>query len=202
MLARQPRRHVFVDELRVVAHQRAVHLLAADLAARIDHELDDQRRAIDVRKERREIVREALGEHRKDGEARVERRRRARGVLVDRAVLRHEGVDVGDADQNANVAVRQALAHLDLIEIARLAVVDRRPEERTQIALAVDEGGLVAGERSDLGDDVALEVGVEPVVGERLPRGADDVELRHGRASVARGATEVQAHGPSDGSFV
>ena len=55
-------------------------------------------------------------------------------VLVDGRVRRNERVDVGDRHQHLDVAVRQPLGHLDLIEVARRVVVDRRPEQAAQIA--------------------------------------------------------------------
>ncbi len=54
-------------------------------------------------------------------------------MFVDRRVFRNERVDVGHADGEANRAVGQSLGDFDLIEVARLRVVDRRPRAVAQI---------------------------------------------------------------------
>jgi len=67
-------------------------------------------------------------------DARVDRRRLARGMLIDRRLFRNEGIDVGDAYHHLDAAVGKAFGKLDLIEIARSVVVDRRPQKAAQIA--------------------------------------------------------------------
>jgi len=44
-----------------------------------------------------------------------------------------KGIHVGDADQDLDVAIGQALGDLDLVEIFRGVVVDRRPEQVAQV---------------------------------------------------------------------
>ena len=55
-------------------------------------------------------------------------------MLVDRGLLRDEGINVGDADHDFHVAIGDAFGDLDLIEVARGVVVDGRPEQIAQIA--------------------------------------------------------------------
>jgi hypothetical protein len=57
-----------------------------------------------------------------------------RREAVERRVLRHERVDVGDADHHLGRAGRQAFGHFELIEIARGVVVDRRPRQVPEVA--------------------------------------------------------------------
>src|SRR5438045_3863303 len=45
----------------------------------------------------------------------------------------HERIDVGDAELDANDVAGETLGDLDLIEIRRLAVVDRRPQKRSLV---------------------------------------------------------------------
>ena len=54
----------------------------------------------------------------------IQRRRLARGGLIDRRTLRHERVDIRDPDQDLGRSVRQPFRYFDLIEIFRGVVVD------------------------------------------------------------------------------
>ena len=94
---------------------------------RVDHRLDRDREAVLAFVERRAVRRQLFGQHRKDVDAGVDRRAVGERVLVDRRALRHERIDVGDGDDEPDIAVGQPLRDLDLVEIARLVVVDRRP---------------------------------------------------------------------------
>ncbi len=65
---------------------------------------------------------------------RVDRARVLRGVLVDRRAAVHERVDVGDPDAHADTRRRgRRSSDLDLIEVARVVVVDRRPRQMPKI---------------------------------------------------------------------
>ena len=55
------------------------------------------------------------------------------GMRVDCAVAGHQGVDVSDAHQNADVAVWKLVGDLDLVEILRGVVVNRGPEQVAQV---------------------------------------------------------------------
>ena len=69
-------------------------------------------------------------------------------------------VDVGDAEFDPNDAVRPPLGHLDLIEVGRLVVVDRRPRERSFVdglgTDADDDASPLEGVRDGRLDPVAL----------------------------------------------
>ena len=72
------------------------------------------------------------------------------GVLVDGGVALHERVDVGDGDEDLHAAPLGAgwLRDRELIQVARVVVVDRTPGEVAEIAAAVAARG--AGQLSDL----------------------------------------------------
>ena len=135
----EPRAHVLVDELRVVAQARAVHLGRDDRPVRGDRHVRHDREAIDAGEQRGHVARQLVRQHRERRHAGVERRGVRRGMAVEGRLLRDEHVDVRDADPHADRAVGEALRDLDLIEVGRLAVVDRRPE---QLALVAHVGGI------------------------------------------------------------
>jgi hypothetical protein len=50
-------------------------------------------------------------------------------VAVERRILLYERVDIGVGDRDLHRATRQGFSNRQLIEIARVAIVDRRPEQ-------------------------------------------------------------------------
>ena len=54
-------------------------------------------------------------------------------MSIDGRVFGDKSIDVGDADHYFDVAIGQALGNLDLVEIFRCIVVDRRPKQIAQI---------------------------------------------------------------------
>ena len=58
----------------------------------------------------------------------VDGRRFPRGMPINGALLRNEGVYVGNADENFDIAVRQSFRNFDLIQIAGSIIVNRRPQ--------------------------------------------------------------------------
>ena len=130
-----------------------------------DHELDDDGELVARFQQRRGAGRELLRQHREiPARPCTPSSSASRRVLVDRRILRHERVDVGDGDQHPRRAVGQPLGDLELIEIARRVVVDGRPEQTAQVADigpdAVAE--RVAGNFSELSGDLGVEHQVEP----------------------------------------
>ena len=85
---------------------------------------------------------------------------------IDGCPLGGHRIDVGDAHQHANAAGR-ALRPLDLVQIARVVVVDGRPGERGEIAQS--HGGARI-ESIQLALDLGREVGFEPAVDHFLAR--------------------------------
>jgi hypothetical protein len=55
-------------------------------------------------------------------------------MTVDGGAGLHERIDVRDCHEDLHRAVRGRLGHRELIEIARVVVVDRRPQALAQIA--------------------------------------------------------------------
>jgi hypothetical protein len=113
---------------------RAIHVGGDDLAARRDRHLDDDRETFLALVQRREIRRQPLRQHREDLRVGVHRRRVGARMTVDGAAGLHERIDVGDRHEDLHRAVRGRLGHRELIEIARVVVVDRRPQALAQIA--------------------------------------------------------------------
>jgi len=129
----EPGSHRVIGELRFVADDGAVDVARLDCARGIDHELDDNRGAVDIGEQGRGSGRKLVGDHREIHDAGIDRGGFARGMLVDGGIFGDEGVDVGDAYHDLNAAVGQALGYFDLVEVFRGVVVDRRPEQAAQI---------------------------------------------------------------------
>ena len=159
-----------VGELRLVPHDRAVHVGGDDRPSRVDHHLDDERQARLILSERREIGREPLREHREDLGRGVDRRGVGSRMVVDGGARRHERVDVGHRDEDLDRSVAHRRRDGELIEIPGVVVVDRAPEEVAKIA---DRG---AGVGRRLRDGLGLlerggrEVREEPALAHRSVR--------------------------------
>ena len=83
-VARQPRAHRRIGELRAIADQSAIHIAAADATGGRHREIDDDRGSIFVGTKRGEIRREALRQHREDAGRGVNGRRIDGGVRIHR----------------------------------------------------------------------------------------------------------------------
>jgi hypothetical protein len=55
-------------------------------------------------------------------------------VSVDRGTFFYQRVDVGDGNEDFNRTARHGFSNRELIEIAGIVVIDRRPEQTAQIA--------------------------------------------------------------------
>src|SRR5205085_3064887 len=100
-----------------------------------------------------------------------------RGVAVEARAGGNEGVHVRDADEHAVAAPGEALGVLDLVEVARLSVVNRRPKESAHVPDG--RAGRCALARALVGHDFLLgfgrEVWVEARVEHRLTGDGADV---------------------------
>ena len=108
----------------------------------------------------------------------VDRGRVGPRVAVDGGVLLHQRIDVGDGDEDpAPSPAAAGCATVELIEVARIVVVDRNPMQVAQVS------NIDAGCRGRSADPVALrdhsrrEVRQEPAFPHRLVRDALEVAL-------------------------
>ena len=77
-----------------------------------------------------------------------------------------------ETDEQTDRLVRQLRRDLDLIEVARLEVVDRRPRQVTEIAHAID--GI---DPRDLGVEVGRQVRREPVLVQHAAGDREQVDV-------------------------
>ena len=77
--------------------------------------------------QRRKIGRKLFGKHRKYLALGINGDRVLCSMFIDRRVFCNRGIDIGDADQHPYIAIRQSLGILDLIQIPRGRIIDRRP---------------------------------------------------------------------------
>ena len=72
----------------------------------------------------RQIGRELLRQHRKNLRSGVDGGGVAAGVIVDRGAALHECVDVRNCNQNLDRSLRKRLGDGELVQIARIVIVD------------------------------------------------------------------------------
>ena len=159
-----------VHEMRVILHARAVHVIGLDRTVGSDDVLDDKCKAIDVRVERGEVGRQARRQHGKDDCGRVDRRRVHRGMPVDRRAFRRGHVHVGDCHEHADTVAGQRLGDRQLIEIARVVVIDRTPLPILEIAHRLGRCGWRIAKRSGLCDRIRRKVRLEAAFAHRGSR--------------------------------
>ena len=149
----------------MISDHRPVDIGSRHDAVRTDRHVDDEGRAILVLVERGQIGRELRRQHREDPRRCVHRGRVRARVAVERGPLDHERVNVGDGDQEPGAA--RGDADLELIEIPRVVVVDRRPGQVAEVAQA---GFVRCREVRELGVRLRRPVRLEPVLHHRPPR--------------------------------
>ena len=71
-------------------------------------------------------------------------------VLVDGGVLANQGIHIGNGDQDAHRAIGQHLAGRELVEIARVVVVDGAPEQAGQVTHFTAMGLAEVGDGGEL----------------------------------------------------
>ena len=161
-LAVEPGPDAAVGELRLVPDARAVDVGRRDRPVVAHDKVDHHGEALLVVRQRREVGRELLGEHRKDARRRVDGRRVSAGVGVDRGVPADERVHFRNGDEHAYPATGKLLRDGELIEVARVVVVDRRPCESSEVARRCVGRG--AAERVRLTERGRREVRLEAAV--------------------------------------
>jgi hypothetical protein len=108
----------------------------------IDHKFDYYARAILVLEQGSQPRRQGLGNHGEVAHTGIDGRGLLRGVIVNRRAFAHQGIDIGDSDQHSGCPVGQLLGDFDLIEVPRRVIVDRRPQQVSQIAPGADGRAL------------------------------------------------------------
>src|SRR5271169_1222233 len=100
-----------------------------------------------------------------------------RSMLIDRRAHGDVAIHIGDANPDSNAAIR-ALRDLDLIQVPGRIVIDRRPEERPQVAHIASRGRRRAVcESSQLLLDRRWEIRIEAVVNHLLAGGERKIEV-------------------------
>ena len=124
----------------MVAHQCPVDLAGPDGTVRVDQQLDHQGEPILTRDQGRAPEGELLREHGVAHNAGEDGRGVGSGMAVERRRLGDPGVDVGNGHAEASGTIWLHIGSRDLIEVARRALVDRDPGERTQVTgVGVDQ---------------------------------------------------------------
>jgi hypothetical protein len=55
-------------------------------------------------------------------------------MIIDGRASWYKSINISDAYQNFDIPVRQALGDLNLVEVSRSIIVDRRPQQVSKIA--------------------------------------------------------------------
>ena len=121
-------------ELRLVAQNRAIQATGLYNPGTVDQKLGHHAQPVLIFEQGSLSRRKLFRKHRKIPHSGVHGRRFTTGVLIDRSQLGHERIDVGDPDHDPDPAIGQTLGNLDLVEVARGVVVDRRPEQISKVA--------------------------------------------------------------------
>ena len=158
-----------VGQLRLVPHERTVHIRGRHRPVGADRHLDDDREPIPRLAEGRQVGREPLGQHREDLGHGVDGRRVRAGVAVDRAALRDRRVHVGHGHEQLHRPCGEGLGHRELVEVARVVVVDRHPRELPQVADGGPRLDDALAEGLGLREDRRGEVGQQAALGHRPP---------------------------------
>ncbi len=137
----EPGGDAVVGELGMIDHNRRIDVRFAHRAVKIGCHLDHDGQPLLTFGERREVGGKLLGKHRKDLGGRVNGRGVGPRVTVDRGALLDDRVDVGHRDEDPHRAAVGWRRDRELIEIARIVVVDRRPQQAAKVAERSAGGG-------------------------------------------------------------
>ncbi len=146
----EPGGDAVVCELGAIDHHRLIDVRFTHRSVGIDRHLDDDRQPLLTLRQRREVGGKLLRKHREDLGSGVNRRGVGRRVTVDRGTLLDDRVDVGHRDEDLHRAALGRHRDRELIEIARIVVVDRGPEQAAKVAERPAVGGRRGGDRVGL----------------------------------------------------
>ena len=122
------------------AHHRALEAVPALAAVGVDPQMRREAGAVVARLQRAQPVRQRLGQHRHDAVGEIDRIAAPRRLAVERAAGRTYHGDIGDRDDEMPAAgigrVGVGLGPDRVVEIARVAAVDRDQREVAQIGAA------------------------------------------------------------------
>jgi hypothetical protein len=121
----EPRCHAVVRQPGALNHDGAIDRGLPDRSVRCNDHLRHHRQSFLRGGQRRAIGRQHLREHREDLGGGVDRRGVGPGVAVHRGADRDERIDVGDGNKDLHRTVGERLGVRQLVEIARIVVVDR-----------------------------------------------------------------------------
>ena len=134
------RLRLFIGQAGSRTHQAAHKAVATLMSAGIDDKFDRETGAVDRRLQRAKIVRQRLRQHRHDPVGEIDRVAAAQGFTVEGAARSDIPGDIGDRDNQAPTSgigrVPIGFGPHRIIEIARVAAVDRDQRQRAQIGPA------------------------------------------------------------------
>ena len=164
----QPRGHTVVRQLRAIANLRPVVVRLLQQAGTVENQLSHDGQAVGAQTEGGEVGRKLLGQHREDRRHGVD----GGGVLprmaVEGRLFRDQRVDVGNGDQDLDGSLGQRFGHGELVQVARIVVVDRAPQEGGEIANRVIRAGRRPVDLIELGQGLIGKIRGEPAFQHRL----------------------------------
>src|SRR5580704_12337781 len=168
-----------IGQLGAVVDDSGVDLAVADLAGLVDAELYDVGHAVLVFIQRGNAFGKHCRQHGKDLDSGVDRSGFAFGVTVENRAPTHSDVNIGDANEDADAAIRQLLGPFDLIKIFGCVVINGGPEKAAHILRAGSGGELGMGlDGGQLGIRSSGKIGLESVLDHGGVSGCNKIELR------------------------
>ena len=129
-----PGRYRVIGQFGFVAHPGPVDGGGDQDAVFAEHHVVDQRHAVLVRVERSQVGAQAFGQHGKHHRRGVDRGGVGAGMLVDGRAFFDQGVDIGNGHHHPHLALVQGLDASELIQVARVVVVDGAPQQVGELA--------------------------------------------------------------------
>ena len=129
----EPGRHAVVGQLGLVPHQRLEDGGRFHRAVRPEHHLDHEGDPLAFEVERGQVGGELLRKHREISPRRVDGGRVLARVLIDGRSLPDQGSDLRDGHPKREAVAGQGLGHRKLVEVPRVVVVDRAPEQLAEV---------------------------------------------------------------------
>ncbi|OPZ57612.1 MAG: hypothetical protein BWY87_01604 [Deltaproteobacteria bacterium ADurb.Bin510] len=134
-----------------------IALVAGHLAARADLDLGHHGQTVLVGVQAQDTVTEHFGQHRNDGLGKVDAEAAAVGLAVERRAGLDQGRHVGDGHRQG-VAAPGLLDADRVVEVARMAAIDREQNPLAQVAPALELGFQIDGRgKCGLGEHLGRE---------------------------------------------